>query len=258
MVITGGGGTLGGAIAEGFARAGAKVVLWGRTRSHLAARAAAIEAAEPASGRPVLVEVDLSSETAAERAVAETRDLAGGFSVLVNAAGGTGGVGPLTSWSHESYGAVVDLNLMAGCVLPTNAAARSWIDDGVTGASVINIASMGAHVPLRSAAPYSAAKAAVVSATQAAAAELAASGIRVNAISPGFFVADQNRALLIDETTGKYTPRGAAAVERTPFGRFGVPEEVVGACLFLASPTAAAFVTGVVLPVDGGYLVDNV
>jgi NAD(P)-dependent dehydrogenase (short-subunit alcohol dehydrogenase family) len=94
--------------------------------------------------------------------------------------------------------------------------------------------------------------------TQATANEFASHGIRVNAIAPGFFLGKQNRALLIDEETGGYTPRGQAIIARTPFERFGTPKELVGATLFLASKKASGFVTGVSIPVDGGYLIHNI
>ena len=92
----------------------------------------------------------------------------------------------------------------------------------------------------------------------ATAKEFASHGIRVNAIAPGFFIGNQNRALLVDAATGELTESGRKIIAHTPFGRFGEVKELAGALLFLASETAAGFVTGVTLPVDGGYLVDNI
>jgi NAD(P)-dependent dehydrogenase (short-subunit alcohol dehydrogenase family) len=105
---------------------------------------------------------------------------------------------------------------------------------------------------------YNAAKAGVLNLTVGLAKELAPHRIRVNAIAPGFFLGKQNRALLVDERTGAYTPRGQAVIDHTPYGRFGDPEELAGAALCLASEKASGFVTGVCIPVDGGYLAHNI
>jgi NAD(P)-dependent dehydrogenase (short-subunit alcohol dehydrogenase family) len=105
---------------------------------------------------------------------------------------------------------------------------------------------------------YGAAKTGVVNLTMACAKEFAPHGIRVNAIAPGFFLGRQNRALLVDERSGELTERGRAVIGRTPFGRFGDAEELAGAVLYLASSSASGFVTGVTIPVDGGFLVDNI
>jgi NAD(P)-dependent dehydrogenase (short-subunit alcohol dehydrogenase family) len=106
---------------------------------------------------------------------------------------------------------------------------------------------------------YNAAKSAVKNLTEGAAKELAEHKIRVNAIAPGFFLGFQNRSLLVaNDKTGELTARGSAIIERTPFGRFGKMEDIEGATLFLASPAASGFVTGITIPVDGGYLADNI
>ena len=115
------------------------------------------------------------------------------------------------------------------------------------------------EAPLSGVWAYNAAKSAVLNLTEGAAREFAAHGIRVNGIAPGFFLGHQNRALLVaDDRTGELTPRGRSIIERTPFGRFGEPADLEGATLFLASRTASGFVTGVTIPVDGGYLVDTI
>ncbi len=255
-VVTGAGGTLGGAMATALARAGARVVLWGRTRGHLDERAQAIAAELALPEPPLAIEVDLLEETAVAEAQRATLEASGGFEILVNACGGNVGRAALLEVSPADFENVLQLNLLAGCLLPMQQAARHWIANGTRGA-VVNIASMAAHVPLSGVGAYSAAKAAVVSVTQSAARELAPHGIRVNAISPGFFLARQNRALLVDAETGQLTARGRQVVERTPFGRFGEPDELAGVCLLLASEGAGGFVTGVTIPVDGGFLVDN-
>ncbi len=139
----------------------------------------------------------------------------------------------------------------------TNVFAAYWIKRKIRG-GIINMASMASYIPLSGVWAYDAAKAGVFNLTQASAKEFAPHGIRVNAIAPGFFVGKQNRALLYDEKTGELTERGKAIIARTPNGRFGETEELAGTLLFLASPKASGFVTGVSLAVDGGYLIDNI
>jgi NAD(P)-dependent dehydrogenase (short-subunit alcohol dehydrogenase family) len=117
---------------------------------------------------------------------------------------------------------------------------------------------MTSYNPLSGVWGYDAAKAGVLNLTKGAANEFARYGIRVNAIAPGFFIGKQNRALLIDEKTGRYTERGKAIIARTPFARFGETKELIGATLFLASSKASGFVTGISIPVDGGYLAHNI
>jgi NAD(P)-dependent dehydrogenase (short-subunit alcohol dehydrogenase family) len=117
---------------------------------------------------------------------------------------------------------------------------------------------MSSYVPLSGVWAYDAAKAGVLNLTMGCAKEFAPYGIRVNAIAPGFFLGKNNRALLIDGKTGELTERGRAVIAHTPFGRFGEPGELAGAVLFLASNRASGFVTGISIPVDGGFLVYNV
>ena len=117
---------------------------------------------------------------------------------------------------------------------------------------------MASYTPLSGVWAYDAAKAATLNLTMAAAVEFAPYGIRVNAIAPGFFLGKQNKHLLVDETTGGYTQRGRDVIAHTPFKRFGEVSELAGATVFLASARASGFVTGVSIPVDGGYLVHNI
>jgi NAD(P)-dependent dehydrogenase (short-subunit alcohol dehydrogenase family) len=255
-VVTGGGGTLGGAIALAFARAGARVVLWGHTAETLERRAQTLREACGGGARIDCVRAELLEEVEVASALRETLARAGGIDVLVNACGGNRGRAPITETAAQDFEAVLRLNLLAGCWLPSQQLARHW-QQTQRGGAIIHVASMAAHVPLSGVAAYSAAKAGVLSLTQSMARDLAPHGIRVNAISPGFFLADQNRALLVDEG-GAPTARGRRVLERTPCGRFGEPDELAGACLLLASERAAGFITGAVLAVDGGFLVDNV
>ncbi|MCG8335416.1 MAG: SDR family oxidoreductase, partial [Proteobacteria bacterium] len=135
--------------------------------------------------------------------------------------------------------------------------ASYWIEKEIKG-TIINLTSMTSYLPLSGVWGYDAAKAGVLNLTQATAKEFAAHGIRVNAIAPGFFLGKQNRAILVNQETGDYTDRGKQVIARTPYGRFGDPEELAGVTLFLSSNKASGFVTGVSIPVDGGYLVDNI
>lgn len=254
VVVTGGGGTLCGAIACGFAQAGAHVALWGRGRPSLYANARMLETGSH-GGRVVVVVADLTDEGQIESALRETTTAFGRIDVLLNGVGGSSVRRPLVELDREDFESVVRLNLLAGCVLPTKRLARYWIEQKLNGA-VINIASMGSYIPLSGGWAYSAAKAAVMNQTVAHARELAPHGIRVNAIAPGFFLGKQNRRLLVNED-GSPTPRGQSVLAHTPMGRFGDPADLVGAALFLASD-ASSFVTGVTIPVDGGFLTHGI
>ncbi len=177
---------------------------------------------------------------------------------LINNAGGNAPeatTGPERSFfdlSPAAFRSVVDLNLV-GTVLPSQVFGRYMVDrgDGV----ILNVSSMNAFRPLTRIAGYSAAKAAVSNFTQWLAVHMAqeySPRIRVNAIAPGFLKTRQNEFLLIDKETGGLTPRGQSILSHTPMGRFGTPDDLLGAVLWLLSP-ASAFVTGVVLPIDGGF-----
>jgi NAD(P)-dependent dehydrogenase (short-subunit alcohol dehydrogenase family) len=256
-VITGGGGVLAGHMAEALLMAGASVSLWGPHDTSLRETAERVGASAGAPGRVTWMIVDAGSEQAVAAAAEATVGQLGRLDILVNAVGGTRGKGPFVETDVALFEEVLRLNLLAGMVVPTKVICRQWLAAGVHG-SVVNMASMGSYVPLSGIWAYDAAKAAVLNLTVAAAKELAPKGIRVNAIAPGFFLGKQNRALLVDQVTGKLTARGESVISRTPFGRFGEPRELAGALLFLVSPRAAGFVTGVCIPVDGGFLTDNI
>jgi NAD(P)-dependent dehydrogenase (short-subunit alcohol dehydrogenase family) len=261
VVVTGGGGALPSSIAVAFAKAGAKVALWGRGTHHPMTRAAdqvKKQAGLPAEDPNVIgVTVDTVSSAACEAAFDETVKLLGMPDILLNGVGGNMGRSSFLDFDEKVFEDVVRLNLMAGLMVPSRVFAKRWIDARVKG-SMINMTSMASYKGLSAVWAYDAAKAGVLNLTQALAKELAPHGIRVNAVAPGFFVGNQNRALLFDEKTGNLTARGEAIIARTPFGRFGEYEELWGAVLYLASPKAAGFVTGVSIPVDGGYLSDNI
>lgn len=258
IVVTGGGGGLPGSIAIAYLRAGAKVVLWGRGTNHPMEEAARRISAEAGQGTAIGITVDTASRKECEEALALAEKLAGSPpDILLNGVGGNRGKAPFVDMDEAIFEDVLKLNLMAGLVTPTRVFAKYWIDKGIKGC-VINMTSMTSYKALSGTWAYNAAKAGVLNLNEALAKELAPHGIRVNAIAPGFFVGNQNRALLIDQTTGDLTARGKSIIARTPFGRFGKHEELWGAAIFLASDAASGFITGVSLPVDGGYLTDNI
>jgi NAD(P)-dependent dehydrogenase (short-subunit alcohol dehydrogenase family) len=237
-VVTGATGVLGGAIARGLAAAGATVAPLARRRDRLDTLAAELGG------------VALEADVLDEAALSAARDRLDRVDILVNAAGGnvagaTAGERSFFDLPVDALQEVLALNVM-GTLLPTRVFARAMGDGG----SVVNVSSMAAARALTRVVGYGAAKAAVENLTRWLAVELAPA-VRVNAIAPGFFLGEQNRALLL-EPDGALTERGRQIVDATPFRRFGDPEEVVGAVVWLAG-SASSFVTGTVVPVDGGF-----
>jgi len=233
-VVIGGTGVLGGAIAHGLADAGAKVTVIGRTkRSELP-----------------FVAADATNADSLRRAHEQT----GTPTILVNAAGGNDPKAtvtpemPFDKIPRENWAAVFDLNLIGGVLLPCQVFGAA-----MSRGSIINIASVSAHLPLSRVVAYSAAKAAVLNLTMFLSREWAGKGLRVNSITPGFFPAEQNRRLLFNED-GSPTPRAQAILGHTSMNRFGEASELVGTAIFLASRKASGFVTGTDIRVDGGYL----
>ena len=259
-IVTGGAGVLPSAMARALANAGAKVALWGRGTHHPVTDAADKMVADLGidPSQIAAVTVDTGEEESVIAAFKETAEKLGQPTILVNGVGGNTGKGDFVDIDLSNFEHVLRLNLVAGLVIPMKVCTRAWIASG-TKASVINLASMSSYKPLSGVWAYDAAKAAVLNLTEGAAKEFAPHGIRVNAIAPGFFLGYQNKALLVaNDETGELTDRGKNIISRTPMGRFGDMTEIEGATLFLASPVAAKFVTGVTIPVDGGYLVDNI
>jgi len=257
-VVIGATGVLGGALAEGLADAGAKVAVLGRNEERGRKR---VEAIESNGGKAAFFAADAvkrESLQAAHQAVASSL---GAPTILVNAAGGTDPKVTVTAERAFEQIALVDwkenfdLNLVGGVLLPCQEFGPAMVSRGK--GSIINIASVSAHVPLARVVSYSAAKAAVVSMTFFLAREWAAKGVRVNSITPGFFPAEQNRRLLFNED-GSPSARTRAVWSHTPMGRFGETKELVGAAVFLASHAASSFVTGTDIRVDGGFLAQTI
>jgi len=253
-VVIGGTGVLGGAMADALAAAGAKVAVVGRSAERGNARVNAIELN---GGAAIFVEADASSKISLQRAADEVEAKLGPASVLINAAGGNDPkvtVTPEHSFESIEAGDVaanLDLNLLGGAFLPCQVFGPRMCETGR--GSIINIASVSAHLPLSRVVVYSAAKAAVLNLTQFLGREWAPRGVRVNSITPGFFPAEQNRSLLFNQD-GTPTPRARAIMDHTGMGRFGEAHELAGAVVFLASEKASGFITGTDIRVDGGFL----
>lgn len=252
-IVTGATGVLGGAMARGLARAGVKVAVLGRRRERAEEVAnEMIEAGGMALATPADVLDRAQLEAARDQVLAEW----GGIDILVNAAGGTTPAATISPDSNffkidiDATRYVIDLNLI-GTLLPSHVFGEVMARKKQ--GCIINISSMNAQRAFTRSIAYSAGKTATDSFTKSLAVELATKfgeGMRVNAIAPGFFVGEQNRALLLnaDDTL---TSRGQKIIDHTPFGRFGEPDDLVGTLLWLCSP-AASFVTGTVTMVDGG------
>lgn len=252
-LLTGGAGALAEAIARGLGWAGARLVI-----TDIRAPQERVNAlrAEGLEAWGYLMDVLKREEI--EAVAEQVRQEIGPVDILINLAGGNvpdATVGPDRSFFDlplEALEKVVALNLFGGAILPCQVFARQMVEKGE--GVVINISSMAAFRPLTRVVGYAAAKAAVSNFTQWLAVYMAreySPRIRVNAIAPGFFITQQNRYLLLDEQ-GNLTPRGQAILAHTPMGRFGQPEDLIGTVIWLASP-ASAFVTGAVIPVDGGF-----
>lgn len=253
-VVLGGTGALGGAIAQGLGEAGAKVAVLGRNAARGAERVDALLKAGVKAQFFTADAVDRASLDAARQAVEAAL---GPVGILVNAAGGNDPKAtvtaerPVEKIAIEDWQANFDLNLIGGVLLPCQVFGPAMCDR--SRGSIINIASVSAHLPLSRVMTYSAAKAAVLNLSHFLAREWARHKVRVNTITPGFFPAEQNRALLFNPD-GTPTARAQSIFQHTPMGRFGAPEELIGAAVFLASQAASGFVTGTDIRVDGGFL----
>ncbi len=253
-VVTGGTGVLGGAMARGLARAGAKVGVLGRRKEKAEAVVQTIEAD---GGAALALPADVLERKELEAAREAVVERWGRLDVLVNAAGGNMPQATLEPGQSffdlpvEGMDPVVALNLK-GTLLPSQVFGEVMARAGQ--GSIVNISSMAAQRAMTRVVGYGVAKAGVENATRWLAVELARSfggRLRVNAIAPGFFVGEQNRALLLNEDD-TLTARGQTIIDHTPAGRFGEPEDLLSTLIWLCSP-GAGFVNGIVVPVDGGF-----
>jgi NAD(P)-dependent dehydrogenase (short-subunit alcohol dehydrogenase family) len=255
VVLTGGAGVLGRAIAVGLAEAHANLVILDRD---FEGAQAAVSALANSKGKHLAVGGDVLDRTSMEQSLQEILKSYTRVDILINGAGGNN---PRATTSADlaffdipadALRFVSDLNLL-GTIIPSQVLGKQMVaqKEGV----ILNISSMNAFRPLTRIPAYSAAKAAVSNFTLWLAVHMAqeySTNIRVNAIAPGFFLTEQNRFLLTSKETGELTPRGKSILAHTPMNRFGDPADLIGAVLYLLSPLSS-FVTGVVLPIDGGF-----
>jgi NAD(P)-dependent dehydrogenase (short-subunit alcohol dehydrogenase family) len=255
IVITGAGGVLCGTMAKALAKAGAKIAVLDIDE---VAAAEVTDEIISSQGQAIAVKCDVLDKESLDRAHEKINSEFGRIDILINGAGGNkkeATTSPDMSFfdlPSEAIRFVFDLNFI-GTLLPSQVFGKQMAETGE--GVILNVSSMNAFRPLTKIAAYSAAKAAVSNFTQWLAVHVCqnySKDIRVNAIAPGFFLTEQNRFLLTDETTGDLTNRGKTIIDHTPMGRFGEPEELIGTVIWLLSD-AAKFVNGVVVPVDGGF-----
>jgi NAD(P)-dependent dehydrogenase (short-subunit alcohol dehydrogenase family) len=240
-VVIGGGGVLAGAMADGLAQAGARIAIAGRTLEHAEARARSIAA----NGHEAIgLQCDATRKPEIQHVLGRVLDRFGRIDILINAAG-VNSTTPFFEITEEEWHRLLDIDLKS-VFLACQVFAKEMVDSG-RGGSIINISSASAGPPLSKVFTYGIAKAGVNQITHFLARELAPHNIRVNAILPGFFPAEQNRKVLTPE-------RVSAILGHTPMQRFGEAEELIGAAVYLASRRASSFVTGTILRVDGGFL----
>lgn len=261
-VITGAGGALCGAMARALGAIGVRVAVLDLDPAHAEKTAADIRAA---GGEAHSYRCDVLDESSLEGVRDQVERRWGAAHCLINGAGGNDpkgstaveftepdaltGSGGFFDLDRNGFERTFDLNFV-GTFLPTKVFARGMAARG--SGAILNMASMSSLTPLTKVGAYSAAKAAVANFTGWLAVHLSHVGIRVNALAPGFFMTEQLRFLHIDRETGEYTPRARKAVAHTPMGRYGEPDDLLGATVWLLSD-ASRFVTGIVVPIDGGF-----
>ena len=262
-VVTGGAGILCREFCKALALCGAKVAVLNRT---LSKAEAVVEEIKAAGGEAIAVAVNVTDPASVEAAHQAVLDAWGKCDILINGAGGNDPAATADDeffsmetlldenkksffdLTTEGFGKVFDLNIM-GTLVPTQAFAKDMVEKG---GCILNISSMNAFTPLTKIPAYSAAKSGISNFTQWLAVHFAKRGIRCNAIAPGFFSTEQNKKLLWNDD-GTPTARTGKILNATPMGRFGEPEELVGSVLFLLDENCSGFITGVVLPIDGGF-----
>lgn len=265
IILTGAGGVLCSTLAKALAKEGHKIAVLDLNKEAADKVAAEITTS---GGVAIGVEANVLQKESLEKARETVRSEFGLCDILINGAGGNHPLGTTsnpffemddlknttegfkTFFDLDAEGIQFTFNLnFIGTLLPTQVFAADMV--GKEGCSILNISSMNAFTPLTKIPAYSGAKAAVSNFTQWLAVHFSKVGIRVNALAPGFFLTDQNRALLT-ESDGSLTPRGNTIISQTPMGKFGEPEDLIGTTLWLCGD-GASFVTGVVVPVDGGF-----
>jgi NAD(P)-dependent dehydrogenase (short-subunit alcohol dehydrogenase family) len=263
VVITGGGGALCGAMADALGMMGVRVAVLDISLEKAEIRAQAVNQSGGTAWAFKCNVLDASELRGCYEAIVS---LWGTPDLLINGAGGNDPKGSTSVEFEEPAGAdatvqsffdldpaafrhVFDLNFM-GTFLATQVFSRGMVAKGK--GSIVNISSMSAFMPLTKVAAYSAAKAAVSNFTRWLAVHFSHAGVRVNALAPGFFMTEQLRFLHIDPKTGEFLPRARQVIAHTPMGRYGLPDDLIGALVYLLSD-ASGFVTGVVVPVDGGF-----
>lgn len=254
-VVTGGGGVLCGTMGRALARAGARVAVLD-LRPEAAQKV--VDHIQATGGEAVAIPCNVLDKASIEAAAQTVLETFGRVDILINGAGGNkkqATTSPDLAFfdlPDDAVQWVFNLNFI-GTLLPSQVFGRLMADQGE--GVILNMSSMNAFRPLTRIPAYSAAKAGVSNFTRWLAVHMAqeySPRIRVNALAPGFFMTKQNRFLLTDETTGGLTPRGQTIIEHTPMGRFGDPDDLIGTALWLLSE-GASFVTGIVVPVDGGF-----
>lgn len=262
--ITGGAGVIGTAMAQCLAAVGVKVAVLDLVKD--LADKTAKSLFDDYGTEAIGVEANVLDEKSLEKARQEINSKFGPVEILINCAGGNSpkattqdeyiDIENLNDLDKTFYGLsvdgfrkVFDLNFL-GTLLPTMVLTKDMLNNG--GGAVLNVSSMNSYRPLTKIPAYSAAKASINNFTEWLAVHLAKVNIRVNAIAPGFFLTNQNRFLLTDEKTGEMTPRGKKIIAATPMGKYGTPEDLQGTVLFLLSDLSQ-FITGIVIPVDGGF-----
>lgn len=239
--VVGGSGVLGGGMSKALAGAGAKVAIF--YSGNIEGAEEVLKEIEDEGGAGLICQADVRSETSLKRAFDEVVQKWGRLDILVNAPG-VNSATPVMEITEEEWDRILDINLK-GVFFASRLAARHMIDNGTKG-SIINISSASSEIPLSKVFTYSISKAGVNNMTRFLSREWAEKGIRVNAILPGFFPAEQNRKILTKERTD-------SIFNHTPMNRFGETMELSGALIWLASNKASSFVTGAIVPVDGGF-----